>query len=108
MKNITINKPKEKSGVKFLKLNIPLFQNTQCMNSQRSANNELENINKKFLKSSIKDIESQNPSRNSNYINKQFIKYKSIDKSNIIKPKELVSNKDSIKLKKKVNYHYLN
>ena len=106
MKNISINKQKGKSGVKFLKLDIPLFQNTQCMNSQRSAKNEssankkLGSINKQFLKSSIKDVESQNPLRNSNIINKQFIKYKSIDKPNIIKRNDLLSNKDSIKLKK--------
>ena len=65
MKNISINKPKGKSGVKFLKLDISLFQNIQCMNSQRSAknecpvNNKLGIINEKFLKSSIKDVESQ-------------------------------------------------
>jgi len=65
MKNMSINKQKGKSGVKFLKLDIPLFQNTQYMNSQRSAknessvNNKLGNVNKQFLKSSIKDVESQ-------------------------------------------------
>ena len=105
---MSIENPKKISGVKFLKLDQPLFQNIKRLSSQGSAkndsslNNKLGSIKGIVLKSSLIDKENQNPLQNSNLINKQFKKYNSFNKSNIIKHNELLLIKNANKLKKEV------